>query len=137
MPHAVDVGRVEVELPAGVVPVRLLADPAVLVTTEVVLEDRALADVHRTLRAIVVVVARVLGLRPADQPDVDVRIAVHLHVVPIDHVVADVVFPERALGSDRRRQLEQLRPREVAISFETSIEPCLNACHWSNPIRLS
>jgi hypothetical protein len=56
--------------------------------------------------------------------------------VPVDDVVPDMVFPERALGSDRRRQQEQLGAREVAISFETSNEPCLYACHWSNPIRL-
>ena len=75
---------------------------------EEVLEHRTLADVDGTLRAVVVVVARVLRRRPADQPDVDVRVAVELDVVPVDDVVSDVILPERALGAERDAELEEL-----------------------------
>ena len=98
--HAVDVARVEVELAAGLVTVRPLADPAVLAAVEEVLEDRTLTDEDGPLRPVVVVVARVLRFGPADQPDVDVRVAVELDVVPVDDVVLDHVL---ARASARRR----------------------------------
>ena len=81
--HPVDIARVEVELPARRVTVRPLANPAVLVAVEVVLEQDAVTHEDGPLGAIVVVVSRVLTTRPADQPHIDIRVAVELHVVSL------------------------------------------------------
>ncbi len=121
--HTVDVRRVEVERPSRLVPVRALADPPVLVAVEVILEDRALANDDRSLRTVVVVVAGVLLCRPADQPDVDVRVAIQLHVVTLVGGEAHVVAPEALLAPHLGREREQRGTVEVGVCHETTGEP--------------
>ena len=78
MAHAVDVGRVEVEPATRFVHRRVLAHPAVLLDPEPVLVQDPVRNTDRAGRAVVVVVAGVLPVDPADEPDVDVRIAIEL-----------------------------------------------------------
>ncbi len=66
---------------ARVVDVRPLADPAVRVPAEVVLVEAALDDVDRTRGDVVVVVPRVLRVEPADEPEIEMRVAVQLEEV--------------------------------------------------------
>ena len=61
-----------------------------------------------------VVVARLLVVHPADQPDVDVRVAVELRVVALAGVVGDEVAPDVGRPSDQGREVGELGPLEVA-----------------------
>ena len=73
--HAVDAGRFEVEDRSGGMPVAHLADRALL-EEQTVLGELSIGDVDRTAGRVVVVEARVLLAVPADEPDVEVDVAV-------------------------------------------------------------
>ena len=78
---AVDVGGVELEGLARVALAARVVEPA-RSEVEPILDERALADVHRARGNVVVVVARLLVVEPADQPHVEVRVAMELDVDP-------------------------------------------------------
>src|SRR5262249_43404005 len=78
MTDAVDVRGIEVETATRPVLRRPLAHPTVLLDPEPVLEEDSVAHAHRSRRAVVVVVAGVLAVDPADEPDVEVGVAIEL-----------------------------------------------------------
>ena len=92
MANAVHVGRVEVECRPLRPGHRSAAQDAVD-QLEVVLGKIAAADVDGSGRHVMVVEAGVLLVRPANQPDVDMRVAVQLDVVPAVSVVVDLLLP--------------------------------------------
>src|SRR6202011_4915587 len=100
MPNAVNVRGREVEALSCRVLARVLPDPAVGVAEERVLAEHACADVDRARRLVVIVVARVLGLVPADQPNVDARVPVELDEVALVRVVAHERLPEFRPSAD-------------------------------------
>jgi hypothetical protein len=63
----------------------------------------------------VIVKARVLLVRPADQPDVDVRVAVELEVEALVWVVADQRPQDVFLASELERELTELVTCERAV----------------------
>src|SRR4051794_17480287 len=135
--HAVDVGRIEVERLPGLVLLRLLPDPAVRVALEEILPQDSFADENRAGGAIVVVVSRVLPVRPADEPHVDVRVAIQLLVVPFVNVVANVLAPQFLFAPDRLREGEQLGPRQVVICGEALRKERCDISHARRRLGLS
>src|SRR6266566_5537235 len=101
MPDAVDVRRGEVEAAARPVLARPLPHPAVVVSVEGVLAEHPGTDVDGARGLVVVVIAGVLRVVPADQPDVDARIAVELCEVALVRVVPDERLPDVLCRSDR------------------------------------
>ncbi len=73
-------------------------------------------DAHRAGRAVVIVVSRVLPVDPADEPDVDVRVAVELLVEARVGIVLDERTPEVL----RRRRAPRPAPTSVARSRSLS-----------------
>ena len=100
MPDRRDVRRIEVRSgrlhPCSVV--RSRTQPSSSMRNQSSNSD-PLAHADRARRAVVVVVARALAVDPADEPDVEVRIAVELLIEARVVVVADVRSPEM-LGRD-------------------------------------
>ena len=127
--NAVDVRRVEVEYGAGRVLPRQLANPASGVPLEVVLVEHALAHVHRARRDVVIVVARVLRVEPADQPEVEVGIAVQLDEVAGTRVVPDEALPEPRLRGELRDEVDQRGPVEIAVLRNPAVDPASQAFH--------
>ena len=104
--------------PPGLVHRRLLAHPSVLLDPEPVLVQDPLADAHGARRAVVVVVAGVLPVDPADEPDVDVRVAVELLVEARLGVVPDVRAPEMLRRHELGGQARHRRAIEIACPPE-------------------
>lgn len=94
MANAVDVGGVEVEALACMVLPRPLAHPTVLLDPEPVFEKHALADAYGSGRAVVIVVAGALSVDPADEPDIEARVAVQLLIEPGTVIVVDKRAPQ-------------------------------------------
>jgi hypothetical protein len=119
----VDVRGVEVEAAARPVLGRPLTHPVVLLDAKPVLEEDAFADTHGVGGGVVVVVARVLAVDPADEPDVEVRVAVELLVEARLAVVADVGLPEMLRCSELGGQVGHLRTREVGVGRDPLTKP--------------
>ncbi len=124
VPHAVNVRGVEVERATRLVVLRPLANPAILVAVEVILAEHAAADVDAPRRAIVIVIAGVLAVHPADQPDVDVRVAIELLVLPLLRIVTLELLPEALVLPDLARERVELRSTEVNTGSETIGKEC-------------
>ena len=70
-----------------------------------------------------VVVARVLRVEPADQPDVEVRVAIELDEVARARIVADEALPEARLTREVDDQLRERRPVEVHVLRHPLVNP--------------
>jgi hypothetical protein len=114
-----------------------LPHPAVLLDAEPVLVHHALAHAHRAGRAVVVVVARVLSVDPADEPHVEVGVAVELLVEARLLVVADERPPE-VLGDDELgREIGHRRPIEVGVRWNPLADPGSELTHVSDGAHVS
>ena len=122
VPHAVDVRRVEVEPSAGCVLGGPLTDPAVLFDPEPVLEQDSVAHADCSRRPVVVVVAGALSLDPADEPDVEIRVAVELLVEAGVGVVADEVEPEVLVAASSAARCGHRRTIEIRVGRERGRE---------------
>src|SRR5437764_541851 len=129
MPHPVDRRAVEVEAVTGRTLPGAHLDPPLVVAIEVVLAQASLAHEDRPGRKIVVVVAGVLRVEPADQPDVDVRVAVELCEVPRLRIVTNVLGPEARLAAERGREGVELLPGQVLARSDARMDPVAELCH--------
>src|SRR5207247_5623186 len=86
---------------------------------------------------VVIVVTRVLRVEPADQPDVDVGVAIQLSEVALLRVVADEVVPERTLVPQASRELGHVRALEVLPRRESFLEPRADVGHPKRRVGLS
>ena len=134
MANPVDVRGREVEALARPVLDRPLADPAVRPALQGVFAEQSVADVDGSGRLIVVVVARVLRVVPADQPDVDARITVELREVPLVRAVVDMGLPELATLADHARQGCELRQVERAPAGNVLVDEALDVAHRSKSL---
>ena len=116
---------------------RLFADPAVLLPLEVVLPERALADADGSARPVVVVVAGVLSMGPADQPDVDARVAVQLVVDALVRVVALEWAPEPLFLPEGDGELAEFGAVEVVVGGEPFTDPGRDVRHRRKEAGLS
>src|SRR5439155_3499794 len=86
---------------------------------------------------VVVVTAGLLVVEPADQPDVDVQVAIELHVDALVPVVAYQGLPELRPVPDRRRQLDELRPLQIALLRAPPDDEVPELVHASSEVGLS
>src|SRR3954470_3074744 len=124
MAHAVDVRAVEHEAVTGRALTARVPEP-VPREDEAVFGQRPLADIDAAGGEIVVVVAGLLIVEPADEPHVDMRVAVELRVVPLAGIVPDLVAPEARLAAHGRRERGQLLLVEVAVRRNERADPIL------------
>ena len=109
--------------PARLVHRRLLAHPSVLFHPEPVFVQDSVGDAYGTGRAIVVVISRVLPLDPANEPHVDVRVAIELLVEAGVSVVANEWSPEAIRCDELRGQLGHRRAIEIRVSSNALTKP--------------
>ena len=84
-----------------------------------------------------VVVPRVLPVPPADQPDVDVGIAVKLLVLPLLGVVTDELLPVARLATDLADKTQERRPVEIAPRREALDKPGREVGHTRSRVGFS
>ena len=120
--HPVDVCGVEIESRAGNVLALHLHDRAAR-TLEAVLDDDSVADVDGSRGEVVVVVARVLLVRPALEPDVEVHLAVELDERPLVGVVAREIDPEGALTADGGGEVREFLAGELGVGRNAFGDP--------------
>jgi len=120
--HTVDVRGVEIEPRARNVLALHLHDRAAR-TLQAVLDDDAVADVDGSRGQVVVVVARVLLVRPALEPDVEVHLAVELDERPLVGVVAREIDPEGALTADGGGEVRELLAGELGVGRNAFGDP--------------
>ena len=70
-----------------------------------------------------VVVAGVLALRPADQPDIDVGVAVQLCVLALGRVESHVIAPDALLRGDRGGESSEYGTIEIRVGDQPTGEP--------------
>src|SRR5207244_11795387 len=80
-------------------------------------DDRYLVHVNSGGRQVVIVVAGLLVVEPADHPDVEVGVSIELHVDAPPCVVAHLRLPERGRRADRGHELDELASLEVAAGW--------------------
>lgn len=129
MADAVDVRGVEVEHRPGRVLPGLLTNPAVGIPSEVILVERPLANVDRARGEVVIVVARVLRVEPADEVEIEVRIPVELDEVTGVRVVTGEALPEARLPSELDREARERRPIEVDVIQHALVNPSIKPSH--------
>ena len=100
-----------------------LVHPAVGPSLEVILVERPVAHVHRARGDIVVVVARVLRVEPADQPEVEMGVSIELNEMTRRRVVADEALPEARLAREVDHELRQCRAIEVRVLGDPLVDP--------------
>ena len=71
-----------------------------------------------------IVIAGVLAVHPADQPDVDVRVSIELLVLPLLRIVTLELLPEALVLPDLARERVELRSTEVNTGSETIGKEC-------------
>ena len=109
----------------------------VTVEMEPVLSQHAVADGDGARGDVVVVVAGVLLVEPADQPNVDMGVAVELGEVALVGVVADEVFPETPLAAEAGGDLDELGPVEVPSGGKSLDEEGSDVVHSNRRVGLS
>src|SRR5581483_9195870 len=120
--HPVDVGGVEDERLAGAALAARVAEP-LGGDREAILDERPLAHVHAAGGQVVVVVAGLLVVEPAEEPHIEMLVAVELRVVALARIVAHVAPPQARLVADARRELGELGLLEVAVGREVLPDP--------------
>ena len=93
VPHPVDVRAVEDEALTGARSTARMLEPFER-EDEAILDQRSFADEHPARGDIVIVVTGLLVVEPADEPHIDVGVAVELDVVALPRVVTDIVLPQ-------------------------------------------
>ena len=102
---------------------------------QAILAKLAVGDVDGTARRIVVVEARVLLVVPADEPDVEVHVAVELCVDSLVGIVPDEVPPELRLAAELDRELGEARLRKILVCGNPFGDPGCDVVHGLIVIR--
>src|SRR5262249_4732765 len=108
---------------------RALSNPTVLFHAEPILEQDSIAHADRSRRPVVIVVAGVLAVDPADEPDVQVRVAVELLVEARSRVVAGVGAPDVLRCGQLSREARHRRTIEVRVWRNTLTDPGREIAH--------